>query len=197
MISTLFRVLAGFVMACLVVGLTKVAFVITPAELSKLSGQALSDRLGAFGMLSLLAATHSAIFAAPFALIAMVIGEWQSIRNPMYFATAGVAIALAGFLAQYSSETGAAGSIANNYAFKAFLTAGFAGGLAYWMLAGRAAGDAETEIEPVTKPKVSVHPTTSVPVSGPSPISHDIKSGEFKTKSNADPSVAGLVIKSS
>ncbi len=195
MISTLFRVLAGFAMACLVVGLTKVAFVITPAELSKLSGQALSDRLGTFGVLSLLAATHSAIFAAPFALIAMVIGEWQSIRNPMYFATAGVAIALAGFFAQYSSETGAAGSIANNYALKAFLTAGFAGGLAYWMVAGRAAGDVEAEVEPVTTPKVSVRPTTSVPVSGPSSKSNDIKSGDVKSKSNAEPSVAGLATK--
>ena len=164
MIRATFRVLAGFIVSCLVAGLVTVAFVITPAELAAMSGPAQLDRLSAFGTLALLAATHSAIFAAPFALIAAVIGEWQSIRSPMYYAVAGALIALAGFAAQYSSETGAAASIANNYALKAFLTAGFFAGLSYWILAGRAAGDDEDLTEPTARPKADMKSNASVPV---------------------------------
>lgn len=149
MIRALFRVLVGLVFASLVAGLVTVAFVITPAELAA-AGNALEARLDSFWMLTLLTATHSFIFAAPFGLIAAVIGEWQSLRSPMYYVSIGVLIAMAGFAAQFSSETGAAASIANNYAFKAFLTAGFFGGLAYWMLAGRSAGGEEADEVPTT-----------------------------------------------
>lgn len=141
MIRALFRILAGLAFASLVAGLVTVSFVITPAELAA-AGDALPARLSTFGTLTLLAATHSAIFAAPFAFIAGAIGEWQSLRSPVYYAFVGVLIALAGFAAQYASESGATASIANNYAFKAFLSSGFFGGFAYWMLAGRNAGDA-------------------------------------------------------
>lgn len=164
MIRAAFRIIVGFVMAALMAGLVSVAFVITPAELAKLSGAALNDRLSTFGILTLLAATHSAIFAAPFALIAAVVGEWQSIRNPIYYAVAGVVIALAGFAAQYSSETGTTASIANNYALKAFLSAGFFAGFSYWMVAGRSAGDDEGEAPLITgRPKTEVKPSASVP----------------------------------
>lgn len=191
MFRAMFRILAGFVVSCLVAGLATVAFVITPAELASLAGTALSDRLTSFGTLALLAVTHSAIFAAPFALIAAVIGEWQSIRNPMYYATAGVAIALAGFAAQYSSETGAAASIANNYALKAFLTSGFFSGLAYWLVAGRGAGGgaADNDDKDVSaRRKVEAMPpaTGSVPnVIKPSP------SPNSGAKSAAPPSSSG------
>lgn len=178
MIRAAFRILAGFVVAALVAGFVTVTFVITPVELAGLSGSGLNDRLGALGMLSLLAATHSAIFAAPFALLAAIVGEWQSIRNPIYYATTGILIALGGFAAQYSSEAGAAASIANNYALKAFLTAGFFGGLSYWMFAGRAAGDDEelpvTTGRPAAGNKPAANPpaasksaTTAVPTTAP------------------------------
>lgn len=163
MIRAAFRMIAGFVVAALVAGFVTVAFVITPAELAALSGPTLSDRLGAFGTLTLLAATHSAIFAAPFALLAAIVGEWQSIRNPIYYAAAGILIALGGFAAQYSSETGAAASIANNYALKAFLTAGFFGGLSYWMASGRSAGDDEEAPVTTGRPAASTNPAASPP----------------------------------
>lgn len=140
MLRAVFRVLFGVIVAALAAGLTTVSFVITPAELATTASQALPGRLATFGTLALLAATHSAIFAAPFALITAIVGEWQSVRGPIYYIAAGILIAMAGFAAQYSSEAGATASIANNYAFKAFLTSGFIGGLAYWMIAGRAAG---------------------------------------------------------
>lgn len=161
MILGLFRVLAGFAAACLMAGLITVAFVITPAELSALSGDALSRRITTFGELTLIAATHSAIFAAPFALIAAVVGEWQGLRGPMVYLLAGTLIALGGFFAQYSSETGAAASIANNYALKAYLSAGFFAGLAYWLVAGRSAGDEAIEPPRRNDPKPTV--STTVP----------------------------------
>lgn len=157
------RMIFGFAMAALAAGLVTVAFVITPAELAGLSGPAFSDRLTAFGTLTLLAATHSAIFAAPFALLAALVGEWQSIRGPMYYATAGILIALGGFAAQYSSEAGTTASIANNYALKAFLTAGFFGGLVYWMGSGRAAGDDDETAVTTLRPAAAVKATASVP----------------------------------
>ena len=75
MIGGLFRVLFGFIVACLVAGAATVAFVITPADIATLPAELRPDRLSSAGTLSLLAATHSAIFAAPFALIALVIAE--------------------------------------------------------------------------------------------------------------------------
>lgn len=155
-------------MAALVAGLATIVFVITPVELAGLSGSRLNDRLGEFGMLALLAATHSAIFAAPFALLAAIVGEWQSIRNPIYYAATGILIALGGFAAQYSSEAGAAASIANNYALKAFLTAGFFGGVSYWMFAGRAAGDDEEMPVTTGRPATGNKPASSPPAAAKS-----------------------------
>ena len=191
MIRALFRVLAGLLFASLVAGLVTVAFVITPAELAT-SGPEFSARLASFGMLALLAATHSAIFAAPFGLIAAVIGEWQSLRSPMYYVTVGVLIAMAGFAAQYSSETGAAATIANNYAFKAFLTAGFCGGLGYWMLSGRSAGDDPIDDVPASgQPKGLVGTSGgSVPAVGAAPSKSQGPDPNASAASASKPSIA-------
>src|SRR5690606_17813540 len=97
------------------------------------------------GTLALLAATHSAIFAAPFVLVACVLGEWQNIRSVVFYTLAGVVIGLAGFLAQYSAEAVGQPTIINNYALKAYLTAGFFAGLAYWLFAGRSAGSTPSD----------------------------------------------------
>lgn len=138
MFSSIFRVLLGFVLAALAAGVVKVMFALTPAEV--FGGD--SDALGKATFLSLLTATHSAVFAAPFVLVAAAIGEWQGLRNWTYYALAGIAIALAGFIAQQQSEELTQPTIVNNYALTAFLTSGFAAGLVYWLFAGRDAGDA-------------------------------------------------------
>ncbi len=140
MLSGLLRIIFGFILASLVAGVATVAFVITPADIATLSAELRPDRLGNAGVLSLLAATHSAIFALPFALIAIAIAEWQSIRTWIYYVVVGIAIALGGFGAEYLSEVGGQPSIVNDYAARAFLTVGFFGGLAYWLVAGRMAG---------------------------------------------------------
>jgi hypothetical protein len=145
---TLLRVLFGFIVACLVAGLTTVAFVVTPADLATLPADAWSERLGNAGVLSLLAATHSAIFAFPFAIVAIVIGEWARVRSWIYYAIAGLAIALGGFAAVYLNEAAGQLSIVNEYALRAFLAVGILSGLAYWLVAGRRAGGKRGDAAP-------------------------------------------------
>ncbi len=134
MIRALLRVLFGFVIACLVAGLVQVLFVVTPADLASET-----DKVQGAAVLALMAATQSAVFAASFAFLVAVLGEWQAIRNWVFYALAGIAIAFAGFLVQYSGEAGQT-TILNDYAFRAFLTTGFVAGFTYWLLAGRNAG---------------------------------------------------------
>ena len=138
---TLLRVIFGFIVACLIAGLTTVAFVVTPADLATLPADAWSERLGNAGVLSLLAATHSAIFAFPFALLAIVIAEWARVRSWIYYVIVGLAIALGGFAAEYLNEVAGQPSIVNAYALRAFLAVGILSGLAYWLVAGRRAGE--------------------------------------------------------
>jgi hypothetical protein len=140
MFRALFRVLFGFILACLAAGLTKMLFAFGPDQV--LDGN--PDKISKFIDGVLFTATHSAVFAAPFAFIATAISEWQSIRNWAYHALGGLAIAVAGFVAQMSSEAAGAPSIVNNYALTTFLTTGFVAGLTYWLFAGRSAGHVDT-----------------------------------------------------
>ena len=142
MIMSVLRVLVAFGLACLAGALVKLGFA-SPNDV--LTDD--PDRLSWSLEQALLAATHSAVFSAPFALVAAAIGEWQSIRSWVYYALAGIAIALAGFIALYSGETTGPNSIVNQYATLAYLAAGLVGGWVYWLLSGRYAGDAiEAEI---------------------------------------------------
>ncbi len=138
MVGRIFRVLCGFIIACMAAGLTKVLFAYSPAELSSLLPEVALERIS----LMLPVATHIAIFSAPFALVVTAFGEWQGLRDWSYYGVAAIAIALIGFFAQYQSETATQGwSILNsNYPIVAFLTTGFVGGVAYWLVAGRLAG---------------------------------------------------------
>jgi hypothetical protein len=140
MFGRLIRVIVGFVLACLFAALTKVFFAFPPSELANLPTDIAQSRIG----LALPVATHMAIFSAPFALVAAAFGEWRGWRDWTYYTLAGIGIAVIGFLAQYSSETGIQGwSITNgNYPFVTFLTTGFMGGLAYWLFSGRFANGA-------------------------------------------------------
>jgi hypothetical protein len=130
------RVLVGFALACLAAGLTMVLFVYTPLELAR---EATSARMSEAGILALAAATHTAMFAAPFALIGAGFAEWQRIGGWLYYSLVGIAIAAVGFAAQSWTESGGEGegSILNGYAVAAFIITGVAGGLVYWLCAGR------------------------------------------------------------
>ena len=140
MLGTIFRVLVGFAFACLVAGVATVAFVVTPGDVAALPPDVRPERLGNAGLLSLFAATHSAIFAFPFALIAIGVAEWLCVRSWIYYVVVGILIALGGFGAVSYFEVEGQPTIVNDYAMRAFLTVGVFGGLAYWLAAGRRAG---------------------------------------------------------
>jgi hypothetical protein len=147
---TLLRVLFGFIVACLIAGVVTVAFVVTPADIANLPPEAQPERLGNAGILALLAATHSAIFAFPFAIIAIGIAELSHVRSRIYYALVGIAIALGGFAAAYLNEVSGQPSILNGYALAAYLAVGVAGGLTYWLVAGRRAGGKRGDAPPPT-----------------------------------------------
>ncbi len=158
---TLLRVLFGFIVACLVAGVVTVAFVVTPADIAALPAEAQTERLGNAGVLSLLAATHSAIFALPFAIIAIGIAELSRVRSWIYYVLVGIAIALGGFAAEYADEVPGQPSIFNDYALGAFIAVGVLSGLAYWLVAGRRAGGKRGDVPP---------PPAAAPPAEPGPV---------------------------
>lgn len=141
MLGRLIRVLLGFAVACLAAGFAKAFFATTPSELSSLPPDVAADRMSRVLESGIFAGVQHLLFSAPFALVAAAIGEWRSIRNWTYYALVGMAIALLGFATLYTNEVQGQATIVNNYAFSAFLTAGFVGGLVYWLFSGRVAGD--------------------------------------------------------
>lgn len=150
MIRTLARVIFGFALGCLAAGLTTVLFVTTPGELLASPSGEFAEKAGQTLVWGMLAATHSAIFAAAFALIAIGVGEWFSLRGFAYYMLAGLLIALLGFYAQYASESPGQPTIMNSYAAAAFMTAGLVAGFVYWIIGGRFAGQSDRGDAPAT-----------------------------------------------
>lgn len=142
MFRAIFRVLFGFVLACFAAGFTKVLFAVGPQDV--IGGD--PDKIGTIMEWIALTATHSAVFAAPFAFLAAAISEWQAIRGVFFHAIVGLGIAVAGFSAQYFGEVPASSSIFNSYAMTAFASTGLVGGIVYWLFAGRRAGSEEPDI---------------------------------------------------
>lgn len=127
---SLIRFVFGFVAAMLAAGAVQVGFVAGGDLLSGLP----AGRFQSLGLLTLLAATQSAVFSAPFAALAAVVAAWLPIRSVVYFVAVGAAIALAGFFVQYVGEVGP-DTILNRYALAAYTASGLVGGLVYWWLA--------------------------------------------------------------
>jgi hypothetical protein len=162
-VRRLFRVLIGFLIACIAAALTTLLFVATPGEvIGWLALDNTGERFGRFALLWLAATTQSVIFSALFALVAVIIAERLGKRDWIYYANTGILIAVLGFLAQWASEpTGQNWSVVNSsYPLVAFLATGFVGGFVYWMWAGRFAGAAPNTVvgrQPAAEPaKVSV-----------------------------------------
>ncbi len=156
MIGRVFRMLVGLACAFLASGAAMVLFVYSPLELLQGGG----DKATEAGLLALAAATHGAVFAAPFALLAAGMGEWRGVRGVSYYALAALGIAALGFLAEYATEAVDEASIANAYAAAAFLVSGLVAGFAYWLVAGRRAAMAVDSQGKVTPPN---HPAASQP----------------------------------
>lgn len=141
------RIVVGYVLAMLIAGLVQVLFALPPTELASLSGDALIARASLLGIYVLAAATHSAIFAVVFAAVAIALAEWQRVRNALYYVMTGIAIALAGFLAQYASENAAQPTIVNTYALLAYVVTGAIAGAVYWAFSGNRAGGRSDNID--------------------------------------------------
>ncbi len=134
------RILFGFGLACFAASVVTVCFVNSPLEIAELAGIPMLEKIRESFELALRVTTHSAIFAAPFAFLAVLVGEWAHIRNWLYYATMGMAIAALGFSLQFASEVSDQRTILNSNAVLAFLLSGFVGGVTYWLFSGRRAG---------------------------------------------------------
>jgi hypothetical protein len=123
-----------------------VAFLIAAlASLALLFGRRGASRRGAkrsggsrrgpvFGVLLFARTVSPALTALP-ALIAVVAGEVMRVRSWMYYVLAG-GLSLAAIPILAAPETAELSSILASHAMTIFATAGFAGGLLYWLLAG-------------------------------------------------------------
>lgn len=147
MLGTLGRIFFGFTLACLTAALIMVLHVFTPVDFFKAGPGTFATNATNAALLTLLAATHTAIFASAFALIAAGVAEYLQIRSIPYYVLAGAVITVLGFIAQFSSETAGQATIFNNYALRAFVTAGLVSGLVYWFAAGRYAGRSKLETD--------------------------------------------------
>lgn len=146
MIASFLRSVFGFVLACLAAAATKVGFVITPLELLALEPSAGLEQLARAGVLMLAVATQSAIFAAPFAVIVIVLGHRQRIRGWPYYVFSGLLISLLGFATLYITESAGHPTIGNAYAAAAYTFAGMIGGYVYWAVSGRGAGGSKERL---------------------------------------------------
>jgi hypothetical protein len=144
MLSGFFRVLAAFALASLAAAAVHVLFAHPPAEIvatSALAGrQSVTDGLD----LLLKVATHMAVFAAPFVLIAIAVSEGLRVQKLPFYLITGLGIAAMGLYARVKGESPGDPTIVNAYAALAFASAGLVGGYVYWVLAGWRAGGRPT-----------------------------------------------------
>lgn len=145
MLAATARIIFGLIVACLVAGLVQTLFVVTPFDLVTIGGDAFLSGLANAGLLALFAATHSAMFVAPFGIIAAALGEWQHVRQLLYYALIGIVIAMAGLFALHIGETGGR-TIFNPYALVAYFMTGLISGFTYWLVAGRFAGGEDADL---------------------------------------------------
>lgn len=163
MLSRVLRVLLAFVAACLVAALVQLMFVRSPLGLAGFDPQELLAGLPELALLTLAIATYLGTFAAPFALVAAVFGEWLRLRGLLYYMLSGLLIAGFGLFAQFNGEGSSGPSILNSYAALAFASAGMAGGWMYWLLAGRRAGGFDLPVNEALPgpPPIKVRPAVA------------------------------------
>ena len=120
---------AAFVMMTL--GLERATQAVNSIDVAATDPDGLVDLL--FAVLRLMSATT----ILP-ALALIIVGEVARIRSGLYYVIGGgAALAAIPLIARFGSL--GAGPMQSNLVWQIFATAGFAGGLAYWLLAGRRA----------------------------------------------------------
>ena len=134
--SSLLRIVFAFALACLAAGLVQVLFVKTPADLLALPIHDRAPFLESAGRLTLVAATQSAYFAAPFALIAVITSYALGIKNRWFYTLTGLAIAALALFALFRLEPDNTPTLLNSRAALAFGLSGLIGGWVYAYCAG-------------------------------------------------------------
>lgn len=188
MVSSIFRVLVAFVLACLAAAAVCVGLASPPESILPAGAGSAAIDLSASLSNWLAVATHIAIFAAPFALIAAAAGEWLRLRGWLYYALVGLAISGMGLWALVNGENPGDPSIWNSYAAATFSVAGILAGLAYWLAGGQFAGDDEPEAPAVTT--AVTMPSFKI---DPGPSRHDKLDGIAIERLGPDRSLARLV----
>jgi len=151
MLLRLIGILFAFAVGCFAAGVTMTLFVLTPTEMLGLPPGVRADRLGKAIELAGLAAIQIALFTAPLTFVVATLGELMARRAWSYYALAGMLMAAIGFFAQRTTMQIGQPTIADNYALTAFLTSGFVGGLIYWIISGRFAGQRVRITRPLEK----------------------------------------------
>lgn len=139
-IGRIFKVFFGYLFALII------AAIVLAALGGQIFATGLEERYGdvaneAFtfiaGIITFVTALYPALTILP-SIIAVVVGEIGHIRSLLYYLIAGglSAIAIPVF---YTLMDSGAFSMPSEAFMAAFATAGFAGGLIYWMIAGRTA----------------------------------------------------------
>lgn len=131
------RCLVGFLLASLTCAVVHVLFVLPPTDYA-----VNPDYLASIGVWVPLAFLHSAVFAAPFALVGLIWAERRRIRHWGYYVGIGAGIASIGFAAQLVQLGTGQPTMLLAYSLAAFLAGGISGGLMYWVIVCRKAGRA-------------------------------------------------------
>ncbi len=179
MLSGVSRVVIGFVAAVLAAATVQVLFAHPPAEIID-TGALAGRRSLAGGMDYLLqVAAIIGVFALSFVAIAVAVSEGLHVQGLPFYLVTGLGIAGMGLYARMKGEDPGDPSILNAYAMLAYATAGLAGGVVYWWLAGWRAGgrasawDKRADAGP-RAPALAVEPDTTaassaMPVASSSP----------------------------
>ncbi|MBX9926991.1 MAG: hypothetical protein K2Y05_11585 [Hyphomicrobiaceae bacterium] len=159
------RIVAGLIGASFVAGVVLVIHVAQLSGLAAAASEELPQRLAALGQLTALYTTQIAMFLVPLGLLLAAVAELNRWRSWAVYVGFGLLLAAAGYFLQYQSE-GELRTIVNPFAAQVFALQGLAGGLAYWLLAGRYAGwrrgggPQRAEPYPVGRPRLQVAEAT-------------------------------------
>ncbi len=142
MVGTIFRVLLGLIAANLAAGVVAgLSFIITPADLAALKGEALTDRAArAWACSSCSQRRRARSSQAPWPSSASYSRNCGGSGRPFSMSRSDLAVAGAGFLAQHLGGRGSTTATADPYALAAYGATGFVAGLVYWWTSGRGAG---------------------------------------------------------
>jgi hypothetical protein len=139
-VRTLFRLLWVVLAFCLAVGIAAMLLIVFGAiwvgdELRAIAPEdpVLRDAAPVFGMVLFAGTIAQALTALP-ALLAVIVGEALGMRSWMYYVLAGGAAVVA--IPLLASPDAVAALPSGQY-MAIFAAAGFVGGFAYWLLAGR------------------------------------------------------------